>query len=79
MHENSPLVSIGIALYNGAEYITETLNSINNQTYSNIEIIIVDDGSKDDSLEQLLKITNADKNVKVINFIMKKVYIKKIS
>ena len=51
MHENSPLVSIGIALYNGAEYITETLNSINNQTYSNIEIIIVDDGSKDDSLD----------------------------
>jgi glycosyltransferase involved in cell wall biosynthesis len=51
MPDNSPLVTVGLALYNGAEYIIETLNSINNQTYDHIEIVIVDDGSKDHSLE----------------------------
>jgi len=47
----SPLVTIGIAIYNGAEHLIETLESINQQTYNNIEIIIVDDGSKDNSYE----------------------------
>jgi glycosyltransferase involved in cell wall biosynthesis len=51
MSKNFPLVTIGLALYNGAEYIIETLNSINNQTYDHIEIVIIDDGSKDDSIE----------------------------
>ena len=49
MPANSPLVSIGIPVYNGAKYVIETLNSINDQSYSNIEILIVDDGSSDDS------------------------------
>ncbi|MEO7046844.1 MAG: glycosyltransferase [Ferruginibacter sp.] len=51
MFENRPLVTVGLALYNGADYIIETLNSINNQTYNHIEIVIVDDGSKDHSFE----------------------------
>jgi len=46
-----PLVSIGVASYNNSKYIIETLDSINNQLYENIEIIIVDDCSKDDSLQ----------------------------
>lgn len=47
--ENSPLVTIGVAVYNGANYIIQTLESINTQTYSNIELVIVDDGSSDNS------------------------------
>lgn len=43
------LVTIGIALYNHEKYIQECLESILNQTYENIEIIIIDDGSKDSS------------------------------
>lgn len=46
-----PLITIGIAVYNGSNYIIETLDSINTQTYKNIEIIIVDDGSRDNSFE----------------------------
>jgi len=51
MPGESPLVTIGIAVYNGVDHILQTLSSIDNQTYQNIEIVIVDDGSKDNSFE----------------------------
>jgi glycosyltransferase involved in cell wall biosynthesis len=44
-------VSILIPLYNSEEFISETIESCLQQTYSNIEIIIIDDGSSDKSLE----------------------------
>lgn len=47
---DTPLVTIGVASYNNEKYIEETLKSIANQTYQNIEIIIVDDCSKDNSV-----------------------------
>ncbi len=47
---NSPKVSILIPLYNAQHYIGETIESCLNQSYSNIEIIIVDDGSTDESV-----------------------------
>lgn len=46
-----PLVTIGVASYNNARFILETLDSIAHQTYKNIEIIINDDASKDNSVE----------------------------
>lgn len=47
---NTPLVSILIPLYNAEKYIEETITKTLNQTYSNIELIIVDDHSTDQSL-----------------------------
>ena len=46
----SPLVSILVANFNNGRFITETLDSAVGQTYPNIEIVIVDDGSTDDSI-----------------------------
>lgn len=48
---NSPLVSIIIPCYNCEEFIVETVRSALSQTYSNCEIIVIDDGSTDNSLE----------------------------
>jgi glycosyltransferase involved in cell wall biosynthesis len=45
------LVSIVIPVYNLEKYIVKTLESLENQTYKNIEVIVVNDGSKDRSLE----------------------------
>jgi len=50
-HETGdPLVSVIIPSYNHARFIREAINSVANQTYKNIELIIIDDGSKDDSV-----------------------------
>lgn len=47
---NSPLVSIVLPMYNAAKYIKECVDSILAQTYSDFELLIIDDGSTDDSV-----------------------------
>jgi teichuronic acid biosynthesis glycosyltransferase TuaG len=47
------LVSVIMPIYNAEKYLTETLNSIFNQDYKNIEIILVDDCSKDNSAKMI--------------------------
>ncbi len=62
--ENYPLVSVTIPCFNAVSTISETLNSILAQTYKNIEIIVVNDGSTDSTLEVLRQYSSC---VKVIN------------
>lgn len=47
----NPLVSVIVITYNSEKYVLETLESIYNQTYENIELIISDDASKDNTLD----------------------------
>jgi len=51
MVDSLPLVTVGVGSYNNGKYIIETLESIRNQSYPNIYIIIVDDCSSDSSVE----------------------------
>jgi glycosyltransferase involved in cell wall biosynthesis len=61
---NQPLVSVIIPNYNYGRYLSEAIDSVLAQTYSNIEIIVVDDGSSDNSLEILAAYEK--KGIKVI-------------
>ena len=62
------LVSIIIPVYNASRFITETINTVLNQTYTNWELILVDDISTDNSVEIINKIINEnkDKNIRLI-------------
>lgn len=59
-----PLVSIVIPVKNGAEFLNETLNSVLDQSYKNIEIVVIDDGSTDRTIELLSEIRATDNRVK---------------
>lgn len=63
----NPLVSIIIPIYNTEKYIYECLNSLINQSYSHIEIIVVDDGSTDNSLCLLKELSDKDNRLKVFS------------
>jgi glycosyltransferase involved in cell wall biosynthesis len=54
LSSRSPLVSVCIPAYNAAEFLGDTLNCLQKQTYSNLEIIVVDDGSTDNT-QQILE------------------------
>jgi glycosyltransferase involved in cell wall biosynthesis len=61
MSEKKPLVSIVIPLYNGSNFLSEAINCALNQTYSNIEIIVINDGSKDDGAGRDVALSFGDK------------------
>lgn len=65
MSDKQPLVSVLIPLYNAEKYISETLNNCLAQTYPNIEIIIVDDGSTDNGLNIARSYASKHENIKV--------------
>lgn len=50
MNNNFPLVSVSVASFNNAAYIRETLDSIRDLDYPNLELLVVDDASRDDSV-----------------------------
>ena len=66
MQEKFPLISICMPAYNAGRYIAEAIESLLNQTYSNWELIIVNDGSVDDTLEKVEKY-NSDNRIKVFS------------
>ena len=59
------MISVIIPLYNKGKNITDTINSVLSQTFQNFEIIVVNDGSTDNSLEIVQEIK--DKRISIIN------------
>ena len=67
MEKNNILVSIIIPIYNVEKYITKCIDSIIKQDYKNLEIILVNDGSKDNSLKICEKYKKMDNRIVLIN------------
>lgn len=61
MSDSNPLVSIVIPCYNHEEFVQESIQSVIDQTYTNIELIIIDDGSKDSSVQKIEQMVAACK------------------
>ena len=61
----SPLISIVLATYNGEVFLTQQLDSLFSQTYLNIEIIAIDDGSSDNTVKILREYAARHVNMKV--------------
>ena len=59
-------VSVIIPVYNVEQYLRECLDSVLGQTFRDIEVICVDDGSTDNSLSVLKDYTHADSRVRVV-------------
>ncbi|MDD4803086.1 MAG: glycosyltransferase [Syntrophomonas sp.] len=67
--KNSPLVSVIIPAYNHELYIEEALQSVVNQTYNNIELIVINDGSKDGTAKVITEFISRNQhyNIKYIS------------
>lgn len=63
MSSHFPLVSVLIPAYNAEAFIGQTLDSVISQTYSSIEVLVVDDGSKDQTAEIVKSIAHQDHRV----------------
>ncbi len=76
MQENklnsAPLVSIVLPVYNGEKFLAQSIESCLNQTYQNLELIIVYDSSTDNSLEIIRSYASKDNRIKIINNVEKK-------
>lgn len=64
---NNDLISIIVCIYNGEKYLKKCVDSIINQDYKNIEIILIEDGSPDSSGEIIDNYAKIDKRIRVIH------------
>ena len=57
----NPLVSIVIPVYNGSDYLREAIDSALAQTYANIEVLVINDGSKDNGATESIALSYGDR------------------
>lgn len=67
MRENNHLISIILPVYNGEKFLGEAIESCINQTHKNLELIIVNDNSTDNTLNIVEFYSKKDKRIKIIN------------
>lgn len=66
MPRNDDLVSIIMPAYNCEKYVVEAIESVINQTYSNFELLVIDDGSKDSTLKIINGFAEKDNRIKAL-------------
>jgi len=64
---NKPLISVIVPVYNAEKFLRENIASIQNQTWENLEILLIDDGSKDSSPQICDELQSADSRIRVIH------------
>ncbi len=64
---DGPVISVVMSVCNGEKYLHESIDSVLNQTYTNFEFIIINDGSNDGSLDILLKYQKKDNRILIVN------------
>lgn len=64
---SNELISIGLPVYNCEDYLINCINSIKNQTYQNWELIIINDGSSDKSMQICQNFSNNDQRIKIFD------------
>lgn len=62
-----PLISVIIPVYNGAKTVGKAIKSVLNQTYTNFELLIIDDGSKDNSLDICQQFARKDPRIRLVH------------
>lgn len=65
MLDTKPLISIIVPVFNAQAYLEKCVHSLCKQTYSNIEILLINDGSTDDSLKYCDKLAQCDSRIRV--------------
>lgn len=63
---SNPLVSIILPCYNAQNFILNAVNSVVNQSYSNLEILLIDDGSTDNSISLIKHIAEKDNRLQIV-------------
>lgn len=64
--KNNPLVSVIVPVYNAARWLPELFGSLRSQTYGNMEVILVDDGSTDTSAADCLQLSEGDPRFRIV-------------
>lgn len=64
--KNNPLVSVIVPVYNAARWLPELFGSLRSQTYGNMEVILVDDGSTDTSAADCLQLSEGDPRFRLV-------------
>lgn len=67
MNEEYPLISVVVPVYNQEKFIAETLESVINQTYTNLQILVSDDGSSDCSYDVIKEYALKDERIEILH------------
>lgn len=66
MASTPPLVTVILPAYNAAPFLAEAIESITTQTYENLQIVVVDDGSTDSTPQICREAANADRRIEIV-------------